>query len=82
MDYALAEEHLFEPWQNEMRRAGYTGVFLLGQLIEACGNSFGSLEYMVFVKEWAAFVRGVEESYGGNTPEQAVAKLWLALNKK
>lgn len=78
------EEHLFAPWQNELRRAGYKGGFLLGQLIEACGSKF-ALDGAWGDGEWHAY-KGIEEepeAYGeGSTPEEAVARLWLALNKK
>ena len=56
----------------------------LSELIEACGNKFSSLE------NWSAnFVAigyerqgGIEHKGKGKTPEEAVANLWLELNKK
>lgn len=64
----------------------------LSELIEACGESFQDLEQ---VKErddykWEASAdytccdeHGEGRKYeGGSTPEEAVARLWLELNKK
>lgn len=75
------EEHLFLPWQNELRRAGYTGGFLLGQLIEAFGDDFTSLVQRNVGQCWGA-IGGGHYDKRGPTPEEAVAALWLALNKK
>lgn len=79
------EEHLFEPWQNEMRRAGYKGGFELSQLIEACGETFDTL-YLSSTRLasgllWVTFGR-VGVRCEGSTPTEAVANLWLALNAK
>lgn len=61
----------------------------LSELIEVCGDRFGSLmrwsqDLSKFKKrEWLASEEidfGCKES--GSTPEEAVAKLWLELNKK
>ena len=54
----------------------------LSELIEACGNGFDYL----FRKNndgslWIATTNGGDE-YEGETPEIAVAHLWLELNKK
>ena len=59
----------------------------LSDLIEACGDKFVKLEKVV--SGWSA--RGTQGRYkdpisdqmvwGGINPEEAVAKLWLALNK-
>lgn len=57
----------------------------LSELIEACGEQFGGLQKRID-KTWSA-----EPNYGlsmdfddvvGKTPEEAVARLWLELNKK
>lgn len=82
------EEHLFEPWQNELRRAGYKGDFELSRLIEACGRPLW-FESNVGIRGdepeeiWVAGrYRGMGEKFGtGLTPTEAVAKLYLALNK-
>jgi len=52
----------------------------LSELIEACGEDFSHL-YKGNKSDW--FVEGlfVDERYDGQTPEEAVANLWLALNK-
>ena len=50
----------------------------LSELIEACGEDFRLLSKRA---TWRAeSIMGVEDF--GNTPEEAVANLWLALNKK
>lgn len=60
----------------------------LSELIEACGDRFGSLERLAkgekqwfkasgwFEPKWTVY------SFDGETPEEAVANLWLELNKK
>lgn len=59
----------------------------LSELIEACGDDFVKLTRMTTGKEkWLAkgdkeSKRHVRKSFG-STPEEAVAKLWLELNKK
>lgn len=59
----------------------------LEELIEACGEDFQGL--MRVDKEyggWAACKNLMDANYdkfaNGNTPSEAVARLWLALNKK
>lgn len=78
------EEHLFEPWQNELRRAGYTGSFELSQLIEACGDNDAFLLYRREAEGvWTASGSNGESNQtdqDGPTPTEAVARLWLALN--
>lgn len=61
----------------------------LSEIIAACGDGFGSLHHF---KEWMASggedrtIPRETESYEfnekGATPSEAVARLWLALNKK
>lgn len=63
----------------------------LSELIEACGDKFKYLEFVIDggidgkEKLWWAYSRKeiVPEAYevGGSTPEESVAKLWLELNK-
>jgi len=53
----------------------------LSELIEACGDGFGKLEKHRPNIGWGAYAdNGIDEF--GLTPEEAVARLWLALNKK
>jgi hypothetical protein len=77
--------------QSELARAqqkaGYDYVAMptLSTLIEACVESFGALgretdcwvacEYVSDTGEW-------KNAYEGDTPEDAVARLWLSLNQK
>lgn len=52
----------------------------LSELIEACGDEFKSVEKDFRIKHWEAWDR--YGAYGkGKTPEEAVANLWLELNK-
>lgn len=76
-----------ENLQNKLREAGYKGEFDLSSLVEACGDRFSSLTrsprntwYVSWVENGSSveLVRDIEES----TPEEAVANLWLELNKK
>lgn len=68
----------------------------LSELIEACGDRFGGLEHWPRCKaineQWECYSEQftkpfedkdyVEFVVYGSTPEEAVAKLWLELNKK
>lgn len=57
----------------------------LSELIEACGDKISSI-VKIGIGSWGAYsVRGTLDNYiyeSSDTPEEAVAKLWLALNKK
>lgn len=53
----------------------------LSELITACGNDLLQLHHYLDTKEWLA-VSGNEIYERASTPEEAVARLWLALNKK
>ena len=57
----------------------------LSEIIEACGEEFESIIYSN-KKEWYAYgsSKGVihDNESRGLTPEEAVANLWLELNKK
>jgi len=54
----------------------------LSELIEACGRDFDRLERIGNTNTWnvKGFFSDIETE--GETPEEAVAKLWLELNKK
>ncbi len=60
----------------------------LSELIEACGDKFGGIsraKHPIKIGQWAAYViTAIEfnDMVGGSTPEEAVANLWLQLNKK
>lgn len=56
----------------------------LSELIEACGERFGSLQLAVSKdpdnhRYWRAVELGNTGGELGSTPDEAVAKLWLAL---
>jgi hypothetical protein len=53
----------------------------LSELVEACGDGFFSLSRHVNI--WQTnWQDGMAGETAGNTPEEAVAELWLKLNKK
>lgn len=56
----------------------------LSELIEACGDRFSRVIQTFEPKGWEAKSTDVPQRIErkGKTPEEAVAKLWLALNKK
>ena len=78
---------LVDPRQIVARGGDRAYVPTLEELIEACGENFAWLHHSVKSKKWAAqdfiCVEG-EGPHGGqgSTPIEAVARLWLALNKK
>lgn len=51
----------------------------LSELIAACGGGFGALLVGPGLLLWTARGNGIEVH--GDTPESAVANLWLSLNK-
>lgn len=55
----------------------------LEELIEACGDDFAGLvkSKIANAPKWGAQSRS-DNLRGGNTPSEAVARLWLALNLK
>lgn len=55
---------------------------ILSELIEACGNEFDNLSRFCPTGTPWFQARGSGKLENGSTPEEAVARLWLALNKK
>jgi len=57
----------------------------LSELIESCGDNFSSIEKKKYKAGWIAEAvpeEGGDWSYAeAKIPEEAIAKLWLALNK-
>ncbi len=54
----------------------------LSELIEACGEKFGVLERFKHSGKFGAYIpNDIGTSGTGSTPEEAVANLWLDLNK-
>ncbi|HZA01452.1 MAG TPA: hypothetical protein VE665_04140 [Hyphomicrobiaceae bacterium] len=74
--------------QIELRRAGYDSDFSLVSLIEACGEDFIELQHPTSGQArrlWYALAKADTPPWPhgvGLTPEEAVARLWLALNNK
>lgn len=93
---ALRDENEYEVREIEGGRAyvlvdGIRGYLLptLSELIEACENTFKALEFSQDdMRSWHAYYEedgnADPNSWSGfgSTPEEAVARLWLALNKK
>jgi hypothetical protein len=76
------------PTERELRRHKGTKFYaapMLSDLIAACGNGFEALSKRSEV-QWLAIskVELPDKSQGrlGSSPEEAVARLWLALNQK
>lgn len=65
-------------WLSQGTRWVY--VPTLSELIEACGEEFYALESGVKHGDWIAKANEVGIYAEGPTPEEAVAKLWLAIN--
>jgi hypothetical protein len=62
------------------RRADRVYVPTLSELIEACGKEFRSL-ILEDDQSWTVFSAD-DEMFAGPSAEDAVARLWLASNKK
>lgn len=58
----------------------------LSELIEACGDRFWRIQKNMIIHngQWSAVSNNPEgaEVANGATPEEAVAKLWLAINER
>lgn len=71
LTYHRGEDEPYEPYLDE--------------LIKACGDGFYSLEQIPIKRGWRAivFISLEQHIYAdGQTPEEAVAKLYLAINKQ
>jgi|SRR5215211_8161905 len=78
---------IVDPGQIVARGGHRAYVPTLEELIEACGENFALLHQSVKSKKWAAQDFKYDEEEGphdgeGSTPTEAVARLWLALNKR
>jgi len=64
-------------------RCSNCGFPTLSELIEACGEDFWNLGIFRHDGRFPWVASSVDPLTGsGSTPEEAVARLWLALNKK
>lgn len=55
----------------------------LSELIEACGDEFSNLiKFHITSERWSANCYKNDLNCSGETPEEAVANLWLKLNEK
>src|SRR5271155_3987006 len=91
MAVAIMGRNTFGVKEKFGRRANdeYLAVPTLSELIEACGEEFLTLSRQSpgMIAEWKAYALDavLDEAYLpsiGDTPEQAVTRLWLALNSK
>lgn len=73
---------LKEDLQNQLKVYGYRGEFDLSSLIEACGEGFYVLKHNLD-GQWECIPSNtLASSYFGSTPEEAVARLYISLQKK
>lgn len=92
--YLRREEYRTFPWINvdSFKIAAYETILLpnLSELIEACGEGFENLERDTTTEKiiWVCnnylpenHPTSTIDWFEGPTPEEAVAQLWLALNK-
>lgn len=85
MKSELASPNVVTFYDKDTNKERYVYIPLLDDLIDACGDKFSCLERCI-TKPWCAWMKseykgkGVSHFYG-KTPEEVVAKLWLALNK-
>lgn len=92
IDYQLAKELKEAGFKSEsfaLINANTWQAPTLSELIEACGEEFHSLNHDPELYVTSTSPNGEWIAYGsrcvkvrGKTPEEAVAKLWLELNKK
>ena len=80
-DYDTTGKLPFKDNQSSGMAEGFVSIPTLSELIEACGEGFNDLNHSGGHRNWYAR-SGVSIIVSGKTPEEAVAKLWLALNKK
>lgn len=67
-------------FNKELLQKEYIKDPTLSELIEACGDKFNRLEKGI--GGWIVIGADGDKRTDGSTPEIAVLKLWLALNKK
>ena len=89
MNYELAKQLKDVGFPQDIptdKKASFIGsvkIPTLSELIEACGNDFKYLERLREPDEEGSFwAQSDNIGVAGTTPEEAVASLWLALNKK
>ena len=90
MNYELAKKlkDAGFPVHPECGTCRYDGIAqfkpTLSELIEACGDGFANLGMALYADwKWRAVGKGIfGASVTGDTPEEAVAELWLRLNNK
>jgi len=93
LDYELAKELKEAGYPQDLVSAPYHRIDFkdcaqptLSELIEACGEQFGGMTLELDKRSRTGKVWKVYSGDGSNilifpTPEEAVARLWLALNR-
>ena len=83
--YAIFDLIVYDGDEEVKKEGGFADYAImptLSELIEACGGYFSSLNRGI--DYW--FANGVKGVHGfnerGSTPEEAIARLWLALQNK
>ncbi len=84
--YCVVHDHYFNELPKPDCTADAISFPTLSELIKACGEDFMDIRYKRLGPShdwWASsnYINGTF-SVGGSTPEEAVARLWLALNKE
>lgn len=68
--------------ENIIDKSDKIAIPLLSELIDACGEGDFMLTWHKDKKLWLSSINTPDIIGEGSTPEEAVAHLWLALNKK
>lgn len=85
-DYYTNVGMIFRMWSTRPLKGDEIFIPTLSELIKACGDEFISLDKLVHEEKnnWKArgkITKSKLVHIAGSTPEEAVAKLWLELNK-
>ena len=82
--YYLTNQGLRVHYPNQVKEvADPAYIPTLSELISACANNFGGMDHFPYeqINKFRAYSRnGISKVVYGLTPEEAVARLWLALN--
>lgn len=79
-DYYTDEGMIFRAGTSRPLIGTEVSIPTLSELIDACGDKFGDITKRS--DHWTAGNYHCDEEEMGSFPEEAVARLWLKLNKK
>ena len=66
---------------EKMVATGYVAAPTLSELIEACGEDLNQIDFLHDQNKMVAYsADSIDFDRQGSTPEEAIAKLWLALH--